>query len=374
MGGMAHFTAASVSVRHIALGTVCIAVGVYTLDHHEPATKPASVTSQRAEARIRIAPRIPTRPPTLDITPVEEPAVAFDDDVIRGYEMSEDPAEFEYVFEVDGVSYLRLYSEARAASRGTPKLFADEDGSAVVATVATAAMPAPLRPWAGREVMVNGDCRARVVGFAEVSRVTGDPPDHEYDYDSENPIRPEWTLEAVREANVTLAARLDGCGAGWARATSYPAAATAMLVEAPELVAAARRELLAPADDDKHQLSWVEQGGEGNWRDAIDLATSVYEHELTDERWVFVQAQRGGGCGEPSVGMMVVYRANADGSVRRVADLEDGLSDIQEVIDLDGDGQPELIVGDGSSSSLMDLAGEYHTSIAVPSYDHTCGC
>ncbi len=371
---MAHFAATSVSVRHIALGTVCVAVGVYTLDHDEPAPAPSRVTSQRAEARIDMARRMPTRQPTLAITPSEEPVTAFDDDVIRGYEMSDDPAEFEYVFDVDGVSYLRLDGEARATSHGTPRLVVDEDGSAVVAAVDTAAMPIALRPWAGREVVVNGECRARVVGFAEVSRVTGDPPDHEYDYDSENPVRPEWTLEAVRESNITLAARLDGCGVGWARAASYPAAATAMLVEAPELVAAARRELHTPADDDAHQLSWVEQGGEGNWRDAIELEASVYEHELTDERWVFMQAQRGGGCGEPSIGMMVVYRATADGSVRRVAELEDGLSEIQEVIDLDGDGQPELIVGDGASSTLVDLAGEYHTSISVPSYDHTCGC
>ncbi|MBA3392519.1 MAG: hypothetical protein H0T89_07745 [Deltaproteobacteria bacterium] len=372
---MAHFAAASVSVRHIALGTACIAVGVYSLDHEEPTSKPARITSQHAEAPTVIAHRMPTRAPILDITPVEAPAMSFDDDVIRGYEMSDDPAEFEYVFEVDGVSYLRLDSEARASSHGTPRLFTDEDGSAVVAAVDTAAMPIALRPWAGREVMVGGECRARVVGFAEVSRVTGDPPDHEYDYESENPVRPEWTLDAVRESNITLAARLDAeCGAGWARATSYPAAASAKLVEAPDLVAAARRELLAPAADDKHQLSWVEQGGEGNWRDAIELETSVYEHALTDERWVFVQAQRGGGCGEPSVGMMVVYRASGDGNVRRVAELEDGISEIQEVIDLDGDGQPELIVGDGNSSSLMDLAGEYHTSIAVASYDHTCGC
>lgn len=138
--------------------------------------------------------------------------------------------------------------------------------------------------------------------------------------------------------------------------------------------AAARQELLARKDLDPTQEAWVEAGGEGDWRDAAEVVTQVYQHALTDERWVFVQARRPGGCGDPGFDVMAAYRANADGTVRRVADLEFGYDDIAEVVDVDGDGQPELMLGDGNSAALVDLANERHESISVEHRYYGCGC
>ncbi|MBA3820959.1 MAG: hypothetical protein H0X17_18880, partial [Deltaproteobacteria bacterium] len=204
-------------------------------------------------------------------------------------------------------------------------------------------------------------------------RVSGEPPGA-YDHYEEPVEEVQWTVASVTEANVMLAAQLDGCAGTWSRAASHPAAALVGKVAAPALELAARQELLAASADDQHQRDWIEQGGEGDWRDGLDVVTSAYHHELTGEHWVMVQAQRGGGCGEPSVYRMAVYRAGADGSVRRVADLGNAVDEIQELVDLDGDGQPELLMAAGSSSWLLDLTGEQRTSISVPSYDEGCGC
>ena len=72
---------------------------------------------------------------------------------------------------------------------------------------------------------------------------------------------------------------------------------------------------------------------------------------------------------------MAAYRANADGTVRRVADLEFGYDNIAGVVDVDGDGQPELMLGGGGTSAeLVDLANERHGSISVEYRSYGCGC
>ena len=238
-------------------------------------------------------------------------------------------------------------------------------------------MPAELRAWAGRTVLVDGVCRARVVGFAEVSRISGEPsnPYHEDAEEGDDDEPAAWTIESVTDSGVMLAAQLDGCTGSWARSTDYSPAAVAAKIEAPELEEAAREELLARNDVDPTQESWAEQGGEGDWRDAAEVVTQVYQHPLTDERWVFVQARHPGGCGEPGFDLMAAYRANADGTLRRVADLSFGYESIAEVVDVDGDGQPELMLGDGTSSAeLVDLADQRHESISVEHRYYGCGC
>jgi hypothetical protein len=71
---------------------------------------------------------------------------------------------------------------------------------------------------------------------------------------------------------------------------------------------------------------------------------------------------------------MAAYRVRADGTVRRAADLDYAHSTIDQIVDLDGDGQPELVLGGGESSELVDLANAHHESIYVPNHSHGCGC
>ncbi|MEO8698978.1 MAG: hypothetical protein ABI867_03010 [Kofleriaceae bacterium] len=359
---------------YLAAATCTILAGIaLTGDSNEPAPQPVA---QRTIAAAPIA--APIRP-VIDVEPADTDEEPSDDDTMRGHAAIDDPAEFGFVFAVDGVTYLRLSTEDRATRTGKPRLITGDE-IAVVAAVEPSAMPASLRGWAGRKILVDGECEARVVGFAEISRVSGEPPGtdeyHEYDEDIDSVPHeaPQWTIEAVVEDNVVLAGRLDDCTGSWARAESFPAAAVAVHVDEPKLEAAARAELLARSADDPIQVSWKADGGEGDWRDAAEVVTHTYKHSLTNERWVIVQARHPGGCGEPGFELMAVYRASAGGAVRRVADLPYGLTDVEDVVDLDGDGQPELVMGEGTSLDLVDLTGEGHASISVPVHSYGCGC
>lgn len=367
-----------ISPSYLALAG-CVAVGGYLLaGDDEPPAHQARVATARPAAIPAMSPRLPS----VDGEQKLEVEVEIDEEVeeeaMRGLAPLKDLAELAFVFSLDGESYVRLSSEERALARGSARLIEEGEVYAVVAPVTTAAMPAELRAWAGRSVLVDGVCRARVVGFAEVSRISGDPSDpyrEDMGEDMDEGDAPAtWTIESVTATGVMLAAKLDGCTGTWARSTDYSPAAVAAEIDAPELEAAARKELLARNDVDPTQEAWTAAGGEGDWRDAAEVVTQVYQHALTDERWVFVQARRHGSCGDPGFGVMAAYRANADGTVRRVADLEFGHDDIVGVVDVDGDGQPELMLGDGTSTELADLANQRHESISVEHRYFGCGC
>jgi hypothetical protein len=353
----------------------CVVVGGYLLvgDNEAPA-EPASATTVRSAA---IPAPIPS-PGGDDEEEIEEETEEeveeVEEEAIRGLAALEDPAELAFVFSVGGESYVRLSSDERALARGSARLIEDDGVYAAVAPVPTDAMPAELRAWAGRSVLVDGVCRASVVGFAEVSRISGEATNPYSDEEEEGDAPAEWTLESVIDTGVVLAAKLDRCTGSWARSTDYSPAAVAAKIEAPELAAAASKDLLARTDVDSTQEEWRDAGGEGDWRDAAEVVTHVHQHPLTGERWVFVQARRYGGCGEPGFDMMAAYRANADGTVRRVADLDFGYDDITGVVDVDGDGQPELTLGGGNRTELVDLANERHGSISVEYRHYGCGC
>jgi hypothetical protein len=331
-------------------------------------SRPVVRSAKIALPQVAVTDRTDTETPTLAIPSdtSDEP-----DEEIRGF-TSEGPDAFAMVFDVDGVTYLRLSQEETATAHGSPRMTETDGVTAVVAPVGVNALPAHFQKWAGRTVLVDGECRARVVGFAEVSRVTGEAGDPwAYDEDGNPPAPTPWTVELVRESNVTLAAKLDGCFGTWARAETESAAAIAATLDEPELESAALADLLAESE---HDLGWKEMGGEGDWRDHVDVTSLAWQHPQTEEKWVFVQARHGGSCGEASISLMTAYRVGADGNLRRAAGLDFAHDDISQVVDLDGDGQPELIMNDGVSTTLVDLANEYHESIHVPNHSHGCGC
>ncbi len=292
---------------------------------------------------------------------------------VHGYEPEEGDADLAFVFTVGGTSYLRLTGEVDASAVGAPRRIQDGDVIAVVAPVANRGLPDALRAWNGREVMVEGVCLARVAGFAEVSRVQGEGP---WSDDEEYVVDRPWTTAQIREYDKVLAARLEGdCSGTWARAKdlSVPEHATPIADDALETMA--REELIA--NGDAVQESWTDSGGEGAWHEEADISTSAYRHELTGDTWVIVQASRGGGCGDSYVSTMAVYRKTGSGKLHRVADLARGENEVRDVVDLDGDGEPELVMGyEGSDTTmLVDLADETHAAMSGPAYAHEgCGC
>jgi hypothetical protein len=349
----------------------CAALCIYVLPGDATPQEPvASVETAPVETRPAVtAPPAPALPPiTIPDVDIED-GIDLTDDTVHGLTRSDDPADFAFMFRADGVDYLRLSTEDRAARHGHVKLIADDWSVTAIAPVDASALPEQYRGWVGKTVLVEGRCKARVTGFAEVSRVSGSPP---YDDRQGNDEPSKWTVEAAREDNVTLAARVEGCGQGlWARAESSPAAPVARSVEEPALASAAKSVLVARTADDPIQKSWTEGGGEGDWRDAAQVTTKVFEHGSTGERWVIARAYKEGGCGDSHLDQAYVFRADDNGALRKVAELSFG-DDIHSVVDLDHDGQPEFVLGNGDSGTMVDLAGTYHQSIHIAF--HGCGC
>lgn len=364
------------SLTYLGLGTAVLGGFLMMSRSEEKAAAQKPVAAKPRAAKFTVTPQ-PVLPASHDIDldiVDEEEVIEEEPEAARGHADIDDPAEFAMVFTIRGTSYVRLSMEEdeRASVRGAAKLVEEDGVTNVIAPVAVNAMPVKLRSWSGKRVMVDGTCSARVVGFAEVSRLAGErEPDWNEEKEAYEPTEP-WTIDEIVERNVTLAAVLDGCTGTWARASDYSPAAIATAIDAPELETAAITELLA--DDDELQDDWKSQGGEGRWQDAADVAVSAYQHPLTEERWVFVQAHRAGGCGEPGFSRMAAYRAGADGKLRKLADLDYGYDTIRDVVDLDGDGQPELLLGGGDRSTLVDLANQHHDSISVPENHYGCGC
>ncbi len=368
-----------VSRGYLLAGAV-VAAGLYvTHDRGEPSERPAPHIAT-VEPRQAYAPRaMPTLMVPISGIADDEVVETEDDDIeeVRGLTPLEDVGELALVFDVDGTSYMRLSHELRASARGKARMIVADDVYAVVAPVSASAMPNDLATWNGREVLVNGTCRARIIGFAEVSRVSGDPPGSEnYWYSSEEDrptTPPAWTIATVTADNVTLAAKLDGCDGTWARSADYEPAQIAHNAEAPALETAAIADLLVN-DNETLAKEWKDSGGEGDWQDEVDIDASTYEHPVTGDKWIFVTAFEAGGCGEPSLSRMVAYRAGKSGKVQRFADLDYAGRSISDVVDLDGDGQPELLLGAGTTTDLVDLANVDHASISVPVHHYGCGC
>jgi hypothetical protein len=339
---------------------------------------------------IALAPAEPHAEPTAPEDSNDEVTSEAD---VHGMQPFAGPEAFAMMFEVNGVAYVRLSTELRATSRGgratlTKSKVGGVETLSVVAPVTTGAMPEELRSWAGASVLVDGRCRAKVVGFAEVSRVSGDPPGTE-DYfwakaeQEDNPSlrigpKPRWTKSLVVEQNVTLAARIDttgDCKGVWARWADETPVVTAREVKNAAAEKAALADLFGDDATQEIEKDWKLTGGEGSWRDHAHVEVRTFDQPRTGERWIFAQATTGiGGCGDPVGWKMAAYRVEKDGTVHRVTDLPFANHHIDSVFDLDGDGQFELVVSDEEGTSLVDLAGETHDEISVQYFTWGCGC
>lgn len=352
----------SVSPRYVLLATALLAGSVgLRASHVSPATPPPVV----------LAPAVLEMPAVAVTAVMDEPPIESTDAVVG-------PDGFAMVFEVDGVSYVRLSMDERATARGPARFVEDKSFSAVVAPVTTNAMPAGLRGWAGKNVVVDGRCAARVVGFAEVSRVSGDPPGTEDYYWTEEDKRPahapRWTKKLVAEQNVMLAARLDTvgeCKGLWARTEHAPAQVLATVADAT-IEHTAVETLFAHSDE--QQQGWKEMGGEGHWREHAHIDANAYVHPVTGERWVIARATTGAaGCGEPSASQMSVYRVGADRTLQHVADLSyDG--QVVSVVDIDADGQPEILIEGPEGIDVVDVNNAVLDSISIQYFTWGCGC
>jgi len=104
---------------------------------------------------------------------VEEPEAVDPLDSIQTMDSIEDPADFTFAVQVGGTSYGRIARDQDVvvdADRDRAEMVRDDYVTSAIAPLPASALPAELRRWRGRRVLVGGTCAATVVAFAEIGR------------------------------------------------------------------------------------------------------------------------------------------------------------------------------------------------------------
>jgi hypothetical protein len=354
----------------LAAGGALAVFAAVTLARHEP--KPVGIPT--------IAMTTPAPTTSLEVSledEVEEPEAVDPTETVQSMGEIDDPADFAFVVEVGGTTYVRLAADDDLdvePKHDRAKLVVDDFVTSAIAPVSARDLPAHLRSWKGRKVLVDGTCEAAVVGFVALARVSGDPL---YADDGEGDPRQGWTIDtAFSSGRTIIAGRLDGdCIGSWARAADRPEIGRAIAVDDRKLEAATRRAFLASDHAAELTASWREAKQAGDWRDHASLDVRVVKHSITGERWAFVHAHKSGACGEYEVNVAATYQLDETGVPTEVAAGTLPGSTLEALVDLNGDGWFERVVihEDDSDRSLTGPVDDTAlAAIDVPF--HGCGC
>ncbi len=282
--------------------------------------------------------------------------------------------ELGFVFRAGDQTYVSMPPVRKLPRHDRPTLAIDDGAVAAIAKVDSNDLPAKLRDWAHAKVTVDGHCKARVIGFAVVSRLIGST-------DYAGVEANEWTAATVAEHGASvLAAHIDGCDKGtYARRTALSPVVQFETLDDPTLAAAARTALLASdaSRDAQRDFDQMRSSpGKDSWIDHVKVTTRILRHPQTHVVWVAIHAVSDDrSCGDPELDTWGLYRVAADGGLDAVAQRR--LSDlwsIDHVIDVDGDGTPELIGRDwlGIVPILARADGEATARLEMPFFGCPC--
>jgi hypothetical protein len=286
-----------------------------------------------------------------------------------------DRSEVFLVFHTAGHTFIQL--DTGAAPHGVPQLSHSEDDGLYASIAAVTRVPTDAPVRIGQRVNVDGTCAATVMGFAVVSRLTGDTG-----YAGIEDER--WTANNVMEHGPpVLAARLSGCTGTYAQAATLPAVVLSDETARPDLVQAATDRLFASEAATTVQAEWANRRDEwpanepARWTQSpsTHVDARVLRHPATGVTWIAVHASRGEGCGDIDANVFGLFRVTAAGVLETVQLRELGeLHTIQSFVDLDGDGTPELVGRDWLSLNTLitRASGETLTSSHLQFFG--CGC
>jgi hypothetical protein len=243
-----------------------------------------------------------------------------------------------------------------------------ENAGAIVALAPVTAKTA----WTNRTMIVDGACEATLTEFAVIARVAGSARDA-------GDGLTEWTANNVMEyGNPVLAAKIDGCTGVFARDASLPAITVlpdTTAAGASERLAEEALKLLTKSDlATKAQDAWREASHEGNWWEADDakVETRIVRHPKSGEVFVVVHAYRFSDCGEVGGNLVGTYRVDGSSKLTTVKVDSSAMESLERVIDLENDGDVEL-VGSSKWDSFIDrLNGDTAATIGPSTYG--CGC
>ena len=278
--------------------------------------------------------------------------------------------QLQVVFRVAGSTYMKLadLDASTLPKHAAVRVVREDYIDAALARVRDADVPDAERAWAGRDVLVDNICHAKVTGFAIVARLTGDTAYAGVDAEA-------WSAETLLDkGSVILAARLDQCTGSWARDASLPLAVVPEEIRDATLASKARALVIASEPGSDTQKQWREFEQRGMWFDQATFATRVLRHPITGETWVSVHAHQDHGCGEPDVNVWGLFRVERDGSLTAVALRHLELDTIDQLLDVDGDGSFEILGRPwlGLDRVLETAAGQELDRLVLPYYGCPC--
>ncbi|MEO6777707.1 MAG: hypothetical protein ABI467_32575 [Kofleriaceae bacterium] len=250
-----------------------------------------------------------------------------------------------FVIEVDGATWMVLDIDPDTIhSARAPRLARGDDASDTITRLRDRDLTEQLRGWRGQQVIVDGTCTDTLHDFARITQVTGDPV---YAGDT---TTPRWTAHSI-EANGThlIVAQLAHCTGSFARAASAPAAVPFAEVAArADLAAEATQRLLASAAGRQARID-LDVGWQGGDYPRVDfetitqITTKVVRDPRNGTTWIAVHAASEFSCGGPDVNLFGLYRIEHDALEVVVEEASPDLAAIDALVDLDGDGVPELL-------------------------------
>jgi hypothetical protein len=282
---------------------------------------------------------VPAAPAQIEVVQAPTPPVVAHESVqpLRASELS-------LVFTAGGATYMKLADISETAEilpkHGKAKLYSDDYIETAVASVSVTDVPRAYRSWLDRHVNIDNTCATKVIGFAVVSRLTGDTGYSGVDDG-------KWTATNVLDqGSVVLAAKLTGCKGTFARAAELPAVIVPQEINDKRLAKQALAALIASTPARETQLDYVEVDQHGNWWDAeyAQFSTKIVRHPTTGVTWVSVHGHMDHGCGDPEVNVWGLFRVEDDGTLAAVQLRKLGdLWSIDQLIDIDNDGELEVI-------------------------------
>lgn len=233
-------------------------------------------------------------------------------------------SELALVFSVGKQTFVKLGS-ADGIEHGKAKHVKLEGMDAAIAPVTRE------HPWLGREVIVDGTCKAKVTELAIVARLQG--WDESY-----------TAKQILDEGAPVLAGKLDGCSGKFARPAELPAVVMPISLDDAPLAAKAKALVLASTPAVETSREWLNDYEKSDWQSEAQWDIRVFKHPLTGQTWVSAHAYNEWGCGEPEVNIWGLFRVSHDGKLTatQLRNLGD-LVRIDQLIDVEGDGEFELL-------------------------------
>ena len=278
------------------------------------------------------------------------------------------------VFTAGGSAWIKLAQVETAPKHGKIVLAEDDYVTSAIAPINEANVPAAHKAWLGKRVVVDVTCVARVTSIAVVSRLTGYPSYAGVEGASDD----KWTPAAAFESGTKLvAAKLDNCAGGaFARSANLAPIVIPSEIQDEPLAAAALAALQASPDVKAGAKDWEEFQQKGRWEtdEYTEKSVRVVRHPTTGVTWVSAHLYHGGGCGAPNLSAWGLYRVGDDGVLVRVKSSLGELTSIEKLVDLDNDGELEVIGRPwlGTERAVQASDGATLDTLALPYFFCPC--